>query len=166
MDYIPFYSRYDDITVKETRTIKIMASDLGVPCGEYGLLENYCTDKNCDCRRTIIHVVESRPPHQIFATIGYGWETVEFYTKWMHGDEEIARTMTGAYLEIWGIQSSYAQQFFEIFKAVALTDDEYVSRIKRHYTMFKDYDDKKKKRKMVALRGSHKKSRKTLRNPR
>ena len=40
MDFIPFYSRFKNIAEKETRSIKITASDLGVPRGEYMLLEN------------------------------------------------------------------------------------------------------------------------------
>src|SRR5439155_5169319 len=128
MDFIPFYSRFKNIAEKETRSIKITASDLGVPRGEYMLLENYCTDKRCDCRKVMINVVEVNPPRRILATIGYGWESVEFYTKWMYGDEKIARSITGAYLELGGIQSQYAQHFLEIFKAT-LTD-EYVNTLK------------------------------------
>ena len=135
MDFIPFYSRFKNIAEKETRSIKITVSDLGVPRGEYMLLENYCTDKNCDCSKVMINVVEVKPPRRILATIGYGWESVEFYTKWMYGDEKIARSITGAYLELGGIQSQYAQHFLEVFKAT-LTD-EYVNTIKKHYRMFK-----------------------------
>lgn len=71
MDFLPFYSRYKDTAAKETRTIKITASDLGVPPGEYMLLENYCSDPRCDCRKVMINVV-TPPPSRILATIGYG----------------------------------------------------------------------------------------------
>ena len=135
MDFMPFYSRYKTMAVKETRRIKITASDLGVPGGEYMLLENYCTDESCDCRKVMINVVAANPPQRILATIGYGWESVEFYTKWMHGNKEIARSITGAYLELGGIQSKSAQHFLEVFKA-SLTE-EYVNTIKKHYRMFK-----------------------------
>ena len=93
MDFLPFYSRYKNSAVKETRTIKITASGLGIPVGEYMLLENYCSDESCDCRKVMINVVAVNPPRQILATIGYGWESVEFYTKWMHGDKEIAKAI-------------------------------------------------------------------------
>jgi hypothetical protein len=135
MDFMPFYSRCENTAAKETRRIKITASDLGVPRGEYLLIENYCTDKRCDCRKVMINVVEANPPRRVLATIGYGWESVEFYTKWMHGDKEIAKSITGAYLETWGIQSQYAHHFLGIFKA-SLPDD-YVNTIKKHYRMFK-----------------------------
>ncbi len=111
MEFLPFYSKHKNIAVKETRTIKITASDLGVPPGEYMLLENYCADESCDCRKVMINVVEVNPPRRILATIGYGWESVAFYTKWMYGNKEIAKSITGAYLEFGGIQSPYAQHF-------------------------------------------------------
>ena len=135
MEFLPFYSRYETIAQKETRSIKITANSLGVPRGEYMLLENYCVDGSCDCRKVMINVVEVNPPRRILATIGYGWESVEFYTKWMHGSKEIAQTITGAYLELGGIQSQYARHFIEVFKK-SLTD-EYVNTLKKHYRMFK-----------------------------
>lgn len=140
---MPFYSRYKNTAVRETRSIKITAIDLGVPLGEYLLLENYCTDDSCDCRKVMINVVEANPPRRILATIGYGWESEEFYTKWMHGDKEIARSITGAYLEHWGLQSQYAQQFLEIFKATL--PEEYVNTVKKHYRMFKNHGHRKRK---------------------
>jgi hypothetical protein len=143
MDFLPFYSRYKNIAVEETRTIKITASGLGIPLGEYMLLENYCGDASCDCRKVMINVVAVNPPRRILATIGYGWESMEFYTKWMHGNKEIAKAITGAYLELGGIQSEYAQHFLEVFKA-SLTD-EYVTTLKKHYKMFKNYGHKKKR---------------------
>lgn len=137
MDFVPFYSRYRNIALRETRRVKITARDLGVPLGEYLLIENYCTDQRCDCRKVMINAVEVNPPQRILATIGYGWESVEFYMKWMYGDKEIARSITGAYLELGGIQSKYAQNFLEIFKTDL--NDEYVNTIKKHYRMFKKH---------------------------
>lgn len=143
MDFMPFYTRYKNTAARETRSIKSTGNDLGVPRGEYALLEYYCTDDSCDCRKVMINVVEANPPRRTLATIGYGWESEEFYTQWMHGNKEIARSITGAYLETWGTQSPYAQQFLEIFKAT-LTD-EYVNRVKKHYRMFKNYGHRKRK---------------------
>lgn len=139
MDFIPFYSRYKELAIKETRTITTMITQLGLPPGEYGLLENYCTDKTCDCRKVMINVVEAKSPQQFLATIGYGWESAEFYTRWIGGDEKLGNIMAGAYLEPGGIQTKYAPQLFNMFKEVALTDD-YVERLKRHYAMFKSYN--------------------------
>lgn len=135
MEFKAFYSRYKNIALRETRRIKVAASDLGVPLGEYELIDNYCIDDSCDCRKVMVNFVEVNPPHRILATIGYGWESLEFYTKWMYGDKEFAKELVGAYLEPGGFQSQYSQNFLQIFN-IRLTDD-YISTIKSHYRMFK-----------------------------
>ena len=134
-EFETFYTRCKDIAVKELRRIKITPEDWGVPLGEYDLTESYCVDDDCDCRKVMIHFVEVTPPHRVFATIGYGWESVDFYTKWMFGDRELAKDLAGAYVEMGGQQSQYSQAFLDIFKA-KLTDD-YKKTIKRHYLLFK-----------------------------
>lgn len=136
MEFESFYSRCKDIAVKEIRRIKINANDLGVPLGEYDLPESYCIDDTCDCRKVMINFVEVKRPHRILATIGYGWGSLEFYTKWMFGEKEIAKELTGAYLEIGGYQSQYSLNFLDVFK-VRLTD-EYIETIKKHYMLFKN----------------------------
>ena len=159
MDFMPFFTRYRELAEKETRCITITRKDVGVPPGEYGMVEYYCTDNSCDCRKVMIYVASPVPPHEIFATIGYGWEAADFYTKWMHGDAKTGEKMAGAYLEVWGTQSQYAQKFLELFKTVVLSD-EYVDRLERHYAMFKsyrkisspNYSSKSKKRKRSGRR--------------
>ena len=153
MVFMPFYTRYEDLAEKETRCITITRSDLGVPPGEYGLVEYYCTDNTCDCRKVMLHVTESKPPYRVLATIGYGWESAEFYTNWMHGDEETGRRIAGAYLEAWGTQSEYAEPFLELVQAIAITS-EYVNRIKRHYRMFKDRGQNRRERKKKRKAGT------------
>ena len=156
MHFIPFYVRYKDLAAKETRTITLPASYSGLPAGEYGLLENYCTDDSCDCRKVMINVVNAKSPREFLATIGYGWESAEFYTEWIGGDKALGKMMVGAYLEPGGIQTKHAQQFLELFKAVALTDD-YVEQLKKHYRMFKRYGvktvEREKRGKRVVKRG-------------
>ena len=138
MDFMPFYTRYAELAGEETRTITIIKTDGGIPPGEYGFIEYYCTDKTCDCHKAMLNVIKSSPPHEVLATIGYGWESTAFYTKWMHGDEKLGRMMTGAYLEITCTQSQYSQKFLELFKTEVL-DDEYAERLERHYNLFKSY---------------------------
>ena len=139
MDFIPFYTRYADVAAKETRTMTVISSDFGIPPGEYGLIENYCSDKSCDCRKVMINVVDAASPQEFLATIGYGWESAAFYTRWIGGNARLGKMMVGAYLEPGCVQTAYSPQFLELFKTAALTDN-YVERIKRHYRMFKDYE--------------------------
>lgn len=97
----------------------------------------YCLDNSCDCRKVMINVIPVYKPKEILATIGYGWESVKFYEKWMYGDKEIARELAGEYLELGGQQSKYSQRFLEIFKTTL--DERYKETIVRHYGLWKSF---------------------------
>lgn len=81
MSYVPLYKYLPDLHEKEIRCIKVMVDDYVVPKGEYGLVELYCDDLDCDCRRVFIEVL-SHERRESIATIAYGWEDEEFYAKW------------------------------------------------------------------------------------
>jgi hypothetical protein len=49
MSFTPFYEKFPEIAEKETRTI-IIFNDPDLPEDEYGLLESYCDESQCDCR--------------------------------------------------------------------------------------------------------------------
>ena len=72
MEFEPFYTRYRDLAPTETRSFTLVKNDFGVLPGEYGLIEYYCIDDTCDCRKVTLSVVESIPPYKTVATIGYG----------------------------------------------------------------------------------------------
>lgn len=134
MPMTSFWTYFPDVAARETRT-GTFRGHRTIPDGEYGLLELYCEELDCDCRRVIIDKL-SAPPTRIWATINYGWETVEFYTSGS-GDAEIGKQAQGIVLEPFGPQSPYANELLEIVKAI-LEDEDYVDRLRRHYTMFKD----------------------------
>jgi hypothetical protein len=73
----------------------------------------------------------------ILATINYGWESVAYYTNWMHGDAEIGEEMTRPTLERFGEQSEFAEDFLELARTALLGDPNYVERLKRHYAEFR-----------------------------
>jgi hypothetical protein len=131
---VPFYTRFRELALNEMRSATVRGrSDL--PDGEYGFLELYCDDPDCDCRRVIINVVTPTGPETL-ATINYGWENIEFYTQWMHGDKILARGMQGATLDILNPQSRHADALLNLFEWV-LEDQAYVERLKKHYALFK-----------------------------
>jgi len=133
---IPFYTHFPDLAARETRTVT-MHGQGDIPDGEYGLVEFYCDEPGCDCRRVIFRVVSAPPDMRTWATINYGWETLAFYTRWMHGDAEMAAEMQGASLELFGQQSQYSQAFLKLVKVV-LQDEAYVRRLQTHYRLFKE----------------------------
>jgi len=133
---IPFYTHFSDLAARETRTITLRGR-ADIPDGEYGLVEFYCDEPDCDCRRVIFRVVSAPPDMRTYATINYGWESLAFYTRWMHGDAKTAAMMHGAALEPFGPQSQHSAAFLELVKMV-LQDAAYVRRLQEHYRLFKE----------------------------
>lgn len=97
MAMVPFHTRFRDLAAREMRSATVRGMP-GIPDGEYGFLELYCDEPDCDCRRVVIYVVSPTTGSKTWATINYGWENVEFYEKWMR-DKETARECQGAMLD-------------------------------------------------------------------
>jgi hypothetical protein len=115
-----------------------------LPDGEYGFVELYCNETGCDCRRVVITVL--RPENgwsRIWATIGYGWESVEFYEKWGLAGSDPA-DMKGPYLDPLNPQSRYSPALLDLFRLLIQSPD-YVQRLKRHYQMFRDSVEQKQR---------------------
>lgn len=146
---VPFFTKFPEIAAVETRSI-IIAKNNKIPTGIYGLLESYCDDLNCDCRRVFINVVSQGSPAVILATISYGWESPEFYKTWMGGAEpELLEMMTHPHLEIGCVQSKYADDFLELFQGM-IKDKIYMERLIRHYFMFKGAVNQGEKREKIG----------------
>ena len=118
----PFHIRLPEAAERETRSF-IVPKGNALPEGEYLLMESYCNDKNCDCRRVFINIFHNE---KVLATIGFGWEDMAFYQKWAHGDKDIALNMKGSFLELSGFRSKYSETLLEFFKVVIMKDNAYV----------------------------------------
>src|SRR3954470_17919078 len=94
-----FWLRFPEVAARETRTINLGSPQNGLPAGSYGFLELYCNDPACDCRRVLLQVRTEHDPNKVLATINYGWESLDFYRKWLHGDRKGAREITEASLD-------------------------------------------------------------------
>jgi hypothetical protein len=134
---IPFYTRFPELAARETRCIRVILPGGKLPIGEYGFIEHYCSDVNCDCRRVLLLVTAATSPQIPLAWINFGWESAEFYTQWMHGDEEAGEESTDATLDPLQTQSPLADGLLEMFRKLLMTDADYVARLARHYAMFK-----------------------------
>jgi len=116
----------------------------GLPADEYGLIEAYCDDENCDCRRVFFNIA-SRKRKEIIAVVTYGWETESYDRKWFGGGDTATsrmavKEMTGLGLNSASQQSKFAPAALELVRDL-LQDTNYVARIKRHYKMFKESVD-------------------------
>ncbi len=161
MPYVPFYELYPEIADRETRTITMFpGNQSGLPAGEYGFVEMFCDEPDCDCRRVFFSVFSSRR-NQVEAVVTYGWSTANFYSKWLGDDNpKFLAELQGPALNIGSPQSPLAPALLKLAKEVLLQDDAYVERIKRHYRMFREkLGGKGKKAKKKGLfrnsRGKH-----------
>ena len=154
---VPFYDEFPDLAVRETRTIYIRGRN-DLPDGEYGFIELYCNEEDCDCRRVLINVMTPDTGVMTWATINYGWERSEFYENWMRSSE-YAKECKGPYLDPLNPQTEYGPVLLQLFEFI-LTDQMYVERLKRHYDLFKGAIQKGK----VVERKRRKRRRPGLRN--
>lgn len=129
-----FYSLFPEIAEKETRCLLVCGEQEGLPNGEYFFIESFCNDKKCDCRRVFINVLYKE---NIVATIGYGWENIEFYEKWL-GEKALAKDAKGPILELTGKHTNYSESLLRLFKKSLLMDRTFLRRLGNHYTLFKE----------------------------
>ena len=144
MPYVYLREHLPEIAERETRTITVLEqSTTGLPPAEYSLLEMYCDERGCDCRRVFFYVV-SLLKNDVKAVIAYGWESPEFYARWMRDDSpEMIEELQGPVLNMGSPQSSLAPAILKIVKDIILQDCAYVERIKSHYAMFRAKIDRK-----------------------
>jgi hypothetical protein len=135
MPMIPFALKFPELGAQETRTVQVTGLR-ALPDGSYDFLELYCDEPGCDCRRVMISVLrEDTGMRKIWATISYGWETVEYYRKWGGVFKDPAE-IKGPYLDPLNPQSEHAHALLDLFRHV-LRSPQYVARLKRHYRMFR-----------------------------
>lgn len=145
MPYQPFHERFPEIAWKETRSFRTFRNP-DLPDDEYGLVEAYCNEPSCDCRRVLFNVL-SRKREELVAVIAYGWESTDYYVDWLgHDDPLVIQELKGPALNTASRQSELAPALLRAVEQV-LQDSEYVERLKRHYRIFKaDVDDPKARR--------------------
>ena len=139
--YAPLHEYCPEIGASEYRSLHLApASDL--PGRDFGFMELYCTERRCDCRRVIFWVFAMDRPRKPVATLGYGWESPDFYLKWMHGNP-FAERMAGLSVEALGPQSDLSEALFHACEEYLLVDPEYIESLKRHYELFRKVVDAK-----------------------
>ncbi len=138
MPYVGFHDHFPEIARRETRTVTLLASSpFKLPAGEYALLEMYCDEPECDCRRVFFYVVSSRSK-SAEAVVAYGWEPAEFYAKWAHEDDpEVVHQVKGPILNLASPQSGHAPEILRLIEEVVLQDPQYVGRLRAHYDLFR-----------------------------
>ncbi len=136
MPMIPFIERFPDLGGRETRSVTATQRP-DLPDGEYGFVELYCDEPGCDCRRVTIDVLRPETGwSKIWATISYGWESLDFYRTWGGvGCDPIA--VKGPYLDPLNPQTQYSSALLKLFQFLVQSPD-YVQRFQQHYQMFRE----------------------------
>ncbi len=113
----------------QVRTISVTQNSL-LPDGEYSFVDMYCTDPECDCRKTMILVIHNGEPVSI---INYGWESAKFYKNWMGGNKNNIPTtkMYGASIDITSPDLVSPDGMLALFNR--LLNDIWIARFKQHY---------------------------------
>lgn len=137
MDYAPLQEQLPTIAKQETRSLTV-TRDTEIPAGTYLLIELYCTDPDCDCRRVFLNVI-SAEENESLAVIAYGWEDRDYYENWFGMDmPQLIDELKGPALNAASPQSEYAPALLKTIEKQILTDDAYVERLQNHYQLFKD----------------------------
>lgn len=123
MHLVPLFAVDPELAARETRVLHLLVPRDGLPVGSYGLLEFYCPDPACDCRRVMLNVAEEKQPDRFLASISYGFDR----------DGEMA----GPFLDPMNPQSTYAEELLQLVEETALSDPRYVARLERHYVTVK-----------------------------
>ena len=154
-EMIPFSNRFPKLAEVETRRVLVLGDDneWDLPVGTYSFLESYCGDSKCDCRRVFLNAAYTRKDSprreapRILATIGYGWDSLDYYANWFkmgnsemdETDESIIRDLKGPILESGSFYSEYSERLLRFFKESTVKDTFFVERLKRHYALFKSF---------------------------
>ena len=126
MHLVPLFQIDPRLAARDTRTFAISGFP-GVPDGEYGVVEAYCPDPTCDCRRVMLNVVArgdaEKGKYTPLAAISYGFD-------------RRARD-SGPFLDPLNPQGECAGALLQVVKQL-LADSAYVERLKSHYAVVKE----------------------------
>jgi hypothetical protein len=137
MPYSAFYTYFPDIAEKETRCIQIF-NDLELAGDKFILVELFCDEPKCDCRRVMLNVISENRRKPV-AVINFGWEKELFYKKWYGKyDREMIHELKGPSINTLSQRTDITDKIFDRVK-VTLEDDFYVKRIIEHYIMFREH---------------------------
>jgi len=100
---------------------------------------------------------------KIWATISYGWESLDFYRKW-GGTGSDPIEIKGPYPDSLNPQTKYSDALLNLFCFLIQSPD-YVERLQRHYQMFRESVDREYDRSITQEINRTENRRKRLRGP-
>ncbi len=147
MPYRPFHDVFPVIAERETRVLIVPpeSTRAPLPVDEYGLVELFCDERGCDCRRVFLMAVSRRRGPE--AVIAWGWEPREFYARWSgESDETLLDNLKGPALNLGSPETDLAQPLLEVVSELLRTDEGYTTRIQEHYHLFRSHVERSRVR--------------------
>lgn len=123
MSMFPFHATFTKVALRETRNLTTLADRDGLPADTYELVELYCVEAGCDCRRVMLNVLAGKSLKHV-ATINYGFDP----------DDD----MRGPFLDPLNVQSDLSPALLMLVQEDLDENPAYVRRLERHYRMVKD----------------------------
>ena len=138
MSFCFLHNFLPELAERETRSFTVLpGKDTGIPTGTYVLMEMFCDEPGCDCRR-VFFSVHSTERKCMDAVIAWGWEDVEFYSQWMtHGNREDAEYLKGPSLNVGSPAAEHAPVILGLVQEMLLADQAFAQRIQQHYDLFR-----------------------------
>jgi len=122
----------------ETRTVILTQATADLPADYYSFCEMFCDERGCDCRRVFFYVISTNR-RSVEAVIAYGWESADFYARWMkQPDPASVVELQGPCLNFGSPASELAPALLRLFQSTLLPDAAYIDRVKRHYRLFRE----------------------------
>jgi len=112
----------------------VIAGDPRLPDGEYAFIDTYCTDRTCDCRKTIIQVFHEE---KLVSIVSFGWETPAYYLRWLKNplDLEFAKEMSGPSIDYSSPDLVSPEGILLLIKH--LLDEKWVAMLKENYRLIR-----------------------------
>lgn len=129
MGMMPFHAAFRETAEIETRTVTPLNRD-GLPNRTFLLMELYCNEPRCDCRRVMINVIDTERRQHV-ATINHGFASPAP----PHDDNG------QTFLDPLNPQSAMSAALLGLFEEMIGSDGEYRQRLERHYAMWRSVVD-------------------------
>ena len=124
MGMLALHDVFPELASKESRMLRPFNRP-ELPEDDYVLVEHYCVDPKCDCRRVVIGMFLGAPPPRQVATINHAFDVPT------DGEPQ-------TFLDPLNPQSDRSEPLLGLFLEMLKNDPTYIDRLKRHYRMVKE----------------------------
>jgi hypothetical protein len=118
----PFGQLFPQLGKDECRVIYLPDGAENIPAGRYALVDYYCNERKCNCRRVILNVTCEATIRSV-GMISFG----------LYPDA----IPVGPFLDPLHPRAPFAHQVLEMVDDLVLSDPRYVDRLRRHYHLFR-----------------------------